>query len=67
MFKAYEFWNAITTGERVLVVIQLVLYVWTIVEFIRLQVVSAVALMAVNGILVLILTWSLYRPRGTGL
>lgn len=59
--------KAITTGEKVLGLVILVVYVLTFVELFRWHLLAAFGSMAVNGVLMLIMIWSMTRPRGKGL
>ena len=65
--KLREFWRVMTAGERLLAVISFALYGWTIVGIVLHQWTGALAAMTVNGVVVLILMWSLRHTRGTGL
>lgn len=65
--KPRELWYSLTTGEKILLVLQFAIYGWVIYDVIHWQLLRALALTTLNGVLVLILMWSLNRPRGSGL
>ena len=61
-----DLWRATTIGEKLLVVISLGFYVRTWMDIAQLRIVSCFVHMAANGIVTLILVWSMRRPRGSG-
>jgi hypothetical protein len=61
-----DLWRATTIGEKLLVVISLGFYVRTWMDIAQLCIVSCFVHMAANGIVTLILVWSMRRPRGSG-
>jgi hypothetical protein len=62
-----QFWRASTIGEKALVVLSFALYVWATFDVFHFQLLGALVKIAANGLLTLLLMWSLRQPRGTGL
>jgi hypothetical protein len=65
--RLHQFWRASTTGEKALVVLSLALYIWATFDVFHFRVLGALVKIAANGLLTLILMWSLRQPRGKGL
>jgi hypothetical protein len=54
-------------GEKALVVLSFALYVWAALDVLHLQLFGALVKIAANGLITLLLMWSLRQPRGAGL
>jgi hypothetical protein len=64
--KLRDLWRSTTWGERLLILISFGFYVRTWIDIAYLDVVRAVVHMAANGVITLIIIWSMRRPKGTG-
>jgi hypothetical protein len=65
--KLLRLWRASTMGEKALVVVSFALYGWAAFDVLHLQLLGALVKIAANGLLTLLLMWSLRQPKGTGL
>ena len=66
MRKISELWVATTMGEKFLILVSVGLYVRCSFDVANRDIISFFVHLVANGIVTLILIWSMRRPRGSG-